>query len=142
MSSMQNLNPYMVPDSVLWTGNFLKDINIDFKIGSSELIIYDEQSIESMLSNIWLTLKGERPFEPTFGSNIPALLWEPCDNITADYIETEIFDSTMQWMPYINIDYRNTSVSAFPDYNLYYVKIAYIHLISGLKRNFTLNLVR
>ncbi len=142
LTTLQDVQPYRIPDQLLWTGRYLKDINIEFGTASNELIIYDEASIESMLTNIWFTLRGERPFEPTFGSNIPALLWEPCDRITAWHIESDIFDSTSTWMPYINIDYRNTWVKDYPDQNLYRAQIAYQHLVTGLKRGFSLNLMR
>ena len=142
MSGIQEIAPYRVPDQVLWTGRFLKDINVDYGTLSAELMVYDEASIESMLTNIWMTLKGERPFEPTFGSNIPALLWEPCDRVTAYSIESDIFDSTAEWMPYIDIDYRNTWVKDYPDNNLYHTQIAYFHRITGLKGGFSINFVR
>lgn len=142
MAMAPDLSAHTVPDRLLWSGDFLRDVSIDFSVSSYEVMVNNEQSIESMLCNIWLTAKGERPFEPTFGTNIMALLHEPCDQQTAWYIEEEIFDGTATWMPYIEINKPNTSAIPDPDRNLFRIQFAYTHLLAGLKSGFVLNLVR
>lgn len=63
----------------------------------------EEQAI-SNLKNLLLTKKGERPFQPEFGSDVYALLFE---NINAD-VETRLIDTLREdinfWLPYIIID--------------------------------------
>jgi len=63
----------------------------------------EEQAV-SNLKNLLLTKKGERPFQPEFGSDVYTLLFE---NINAD-VETKLTDTLREdinfWLPYIIID--------------------------------------
>ena len=74
----------------------------------------EEQSI-SNLKNLLLTRKGERPFQPEFGSEIYTLLFE---QMTAD-LSTNLRESIIRdieyWLPYIIID--DVSVVSNDDYN-------------------------
>ena len=63
----------------------------------------EEQAI-SNLKNLLLTRKGERPFQPLFGTDIYSILFE---NITSD-VETTLTESLTSdilfWLPYIRIN--------------------------------------
>lgn len=62
----------------------------------------EDQSI-SNLKNLLLTRKGERPFQPLFGTDIYSILFE---NITSD-VESTLKESLTSdiafWLPYIQI---------------------------------------
>jgi len=63
----------------------------------------EEQAI-SNLKNLLLTRKGERPFQPNFGSTIPSLLFEPMDiNLETD-IDESLREDIGFWLPYIVIE--------------------------------------
>jgi len=55
----------------------------------------------SNLKNLLLTQKGERVGQPTFGSNLPALLMEQVGEELGDRIEQTIHEALAEWLPYI-----------------------------------------
>ena len=63
----------------------------------------EEQSI-SNLKNLLLTRKGERPFQPNFGSTIPSLLFEPMDINLETNIDESLREDIGLWLPYIVIE--------------------------------------
>ena len=63
----------------------------------------EEQAI-SNLKNLLLTRKGERVFQPTFGSQIYALLFEPISLDLKQKMEDGILVDINFWLPYIIID--------------------------------------
>ena len=62
-------------------------------------ISYDEQSVIRSVRNLLMTNYYERPFQPTLGSNLNALLFEPISAITASSIETEITNVINNYEP-------------------------------------------
>lgn len=70
-----------------------KDLNITFKKHPNTddlVVIKDDAAIKQAIKNLLLTNVGERPFQPTLGSRIPRLLFEPLDLVTSSLIENEI----------------------------------------------------
>lgn len=63
----------------------------------------EEQAI-SNLKNLLLTRKGERPFQPDFGSTIPSLLFEPMDSNLETLINESLTEDIGFWLPYIVIE--------------------------------------
>tara|TARA_R110000851_G_scaffold284525_2_gene438091 strand:- start:36 stop:473 length:438 start_codon:yes stop_codon:yes gene_type:complete len=77
----------------------------------------EEQAI-SNLKNLLLTRKGERPFQPDFGSTIPSLLFEPMDSDLESRINESLQEDIGYWLPYIviediitNIDFDRHSIN-------------------------------
>lgn len=65
-----------------------------------------KEQVLSNLKNLLLTAKGERYFQPTFGADLRAVLFE---NITdeeefKDRLKSEIQDAITIWLPYLNIN--------------------------------------
>jgi len=63
----------------------------------------EEQAI-SNLKNLLLTRKGERPFQPNFGSTIPSLLFEPMGSNLETSIDESLREDIGLWLPYIVIE--------------------------------------
>jgi len=74
----------------------------------------EEQAI-SNLKNLLLTRKGERPFQPLFGSDVYSLLFELIDRDIEERISKTLSDDIKFWLPYIVID--NISIDTNPDRN-------------------------
>ena len=78
----------------------------------------EEQSV-SNLKNLLLTRKGERPFQPEFGSDVYSLLFENIGLDSSDRLSESLREDINLWLPYIIID--DIIVDTEPDRN--YVKI-------------------
>ena len=65
----------------------------------------------SNIRNLLLTIKGERLGNPTFGSNLYRVLFEPDDGNIASSIEEAIREAMGEWLSYINIESINVTTS-------------------------------
>ena len=74
----------------------------------------EEQAV-SNLKNLLLTRKGERPFQPLFGSDVYPLLFELIDKDIEERMSKTLSDDIKFWLPYIVID--NISIDSNPDRN-------------------------
>ena len=94
--------------------NLEKDLNPDTFIGISLPLEYGTkgffnqtkttvQQIRHNIKNLLLTVKGERLGNPTFGSNLMRVLFEPDDSDIQSKIEEEIRTSISEWLPFIEI---------------------------------------
>jgi phage baseplate assembly protein W len=59
-----------------------------------------EQAI-SNLKNLLLTIKGERPMQPFFGTNIQKMLFEQITEDVFERIEKSVRTAIEYWLPYI-----------------------------------------
>lgn len=82
---------------------------------------YDEQAVIRSVKNLLLTKPFERPFQPTLGSEIDRLLFEPITPLTASLLEDEIVRTINNYEPRAII--ANLSVNAYPDQNAYQVTL-------------------
>lgn len=53
--------------------------------------------------NILGTIPGERVMEPTFGSNLPLLVFEPNDEILLQAIVEETKGALVKWDPFLDV---------------------------------------
>ena len=83
----------------------------------------DANAINQSIRNLLNTNYYERPFRPTVGSNIRALLFEPADPITISNLRNMIQQSIENYEPRVTIDY--VYVNDRSDYNAYDIKIQY-----------------
>jgi len=72
----------------------------------------EEQSI-SNLKNLLLTKKGERPFQPEFGSDVYTLMFEQMNAELSNTLTLQLSDDIVFWLPYIVID----DITVTPDYD-------------------------
>jgi phage baseplate assembly protein W len=109
-----------------------KDLNPDVFIGLQLPLGYSdtgffkqtkttfEQSKYNII-NLFRTIPGERLGQPTFGSVLHEILFEPMEEDFTDIMQEAIKRSLETWLPYINI--KNIEI-VIPDYNINRVNIA------------------
>ena len=109
-----------------------KDLNPDTFIGLKLPMGYSDtgffkqtkttlQQAKYNIINLLYTIPGERLGQPTFGSQLHTILFEPMNEDFSDILEDSIRTSLETWLPYINI--KNIEIT-FPDYNIDRVNIA------------------
>ena len=91
-----------------------KDLNPDIFIGLSLPLDYGDQGFfnktrtllqqtKSNIRNLLLTIRGERLGNPTFGSDLMRLLFEPNTPDLEVAIEESVRASLDEWMPFVRI---------------------------------------
>ena len=93
-----------------------KDININFKkhpVTGDLVVSKDASAIKQAIVNLLLTNKGERPFNPDYGSNIRSYLFEPLDYGTAAQIEESIRSTLAKFEPRIEV----MDIHTYPNYD-------------------------
>ena len=93
-----------------------KDINITFKkhpVTNDLVVSRDASAIKQAIVNLLLTIKGERGFNPNYGSDIRSYLFEPLDYGTASQITGNIRYTIDRWEPRISV----LNLSATPNFD-------------------------
>lgn len=101
-----------------------KDIDLAFKLNPVTKDIgrkTDVNSVKQALKNLFMYNRGEKKFDPNFGSGIRDSLFEPVDYIAASVIEKEIEFMIKNYEPRVRVD--NVQVLADPDNNDYQVRV-------------------
>ena len=94
--------------------NIEKDLNPDVFIGVSLPLEYGSQGFfnktrttlqqtRSNIRNLLLTIKGERLGNPTFGSDLMRVVFDPDAGDIESRIEETIRASISEWMPYVTV---------------------------------------
>jgi phage baseplate assembly protein W len=105
--------------------DFQKDVAVGIKLpfgkpnGLFAQSFTTEEQATSNLKNLLLTRKGERPYQPLFGSDVYSLLFENIDLDLDGRISDTLSEDIKFWLPYIVID--KIDVQTEPDRN--FVKI-------------------
>lgn len=68
----------------------------------------EEQAI-SNLKNLILTRKGERPFQPTFGTDVYSMLFEQMTETLSSDLDDSLRADIKLWLPYIIVDTLNVN---------------------------------
>jgi len=76
---------------------------------------YNEQAVIRSIQNLLYTKPYERLFDPTVGSGLPGLLFEPLSPLTASSIEDEITRLINNYEPRATIYQLNVSANAGSD---------------------------
>lgn len=98
--------------------NVYSDLDFRFTINPNTgdiALKHDAEAVKQSVQNILLTGRGERPFNPTFGGNLRAYLFENFDAVTEAAIKNVIINSLRNHEPRVkvdnvivsNLDYRN-----------------------------------
>ena len=62
------------------------------------------QQVKSNIRNLLLTSKGERVFQPNFGSDLFNVIFEQITEDTFDTVKQTITDAIETWLPYVTIE--------------------------------------
>ena len=108
-----------------------KDLNPDTFIGLKLPLGYSDsgdfnqtktslQQAKYNIINLIKTIPGERLGQPSFGSNLHTILFEPMNEDFSEILEDAIRTSMSTWLPYINV--KKIEIT-FPDHNVNRVDI-------------------
>ena len=103
-----------------------KDISAVFEVNplNDDLIVLrNSNAIARSIRNIIFTARGDKPFNPFFGSRVSELLFDPMDQITTLAIKTEIEETIKNFEP--RVDLKEVQVDPLYDDNEYKVVINY-----------------
>ena len=84
---------------------------------------YDNQAVIRSIRNILLTKKYEKLFNPSFGTNLDSILFEPVSVITTNSLQQEITYAIRNYEPRVTL--QNVVVSPDPDKNFYTVTLTF-----------------
>ena len=101
---------------------------------------YDDQAVIRSIRNILLTRHYEKPFNPDFGSNIDAILFELVSPLSATSLEREIRTSIENYEPRARLS--EIIVNPQPDNNSYSVSLSFYIENATLPTTVTLLLER
>lgn len=82
---------------------------------------YDDQAVIRSIKNLLLTKPNEKLWNPTIGSNVDGLLFEPITPLTASLLQDEITRTINNWEPRARI--ATIDVVSYPDQNGYNVSL-------------------
>lgn len=108
---------------------FFKDISMSFKVNplNFDLIsIQNEQAINRSIRNLVLTSRGEKFFQPLFGSQVYDSLFENIDNLSAAALKSQIVNVITNREPRVELS-QSDGVIVEPDFdnNAFNVQINY-----------------
>lgn len=107
------------------------DINSAFGQNGKPLVIIDDDAVAGAIRNILTCPIGTRAWYPTFGSQLPFLLWEPVSTRTALAIRIAAIQALEKWEKRIQVLGSMTTVVPTSDNTGYYVTIGYIIVLTG-----------
>ena len=97
-----------------------------------------KDQLKSNILNYFLTNRGERIFNPIFGSNIKNYLFEQLSNETYDNLEFIIQEDMKRYFP--NVTINNLEILGFEDSNTLQVNISYSIKDFGINDQITLTI--
>ena len=105
-----------------------KDLSVTFKshpVTDDLIVVKDKAAIMQSISNLLLTNKGERLFQPQLGSGLQTALFEPMDFGTAAIIKNEVRECLGRYEPRISVngvrcelDYQNNGYEVEVDFTI------------------------
>jgi phage baseplate assembly protein W len=85
----------------------------------------------SNLKNLLLTAKGERIMHPSYGTDLPRILFQPIDDLLKQEIDNIITQPVNEWLPYIQINDIDVITAVEDPLLLYNVKVVVSFGIQG-----------
>ena len=107
-----------------------KDLNITFKkhpVTNDVVVSRDASAIKQAIVNLLLTNKGERLFQPKYGSDIRSQLFEPLDFATAANVKRQILYSIQQFEPRIEV----SKLACTPNFESNGFDVEMVYIITG-----------
>lgn len=103
-----------------------KDISMSFQtnpLNQDLIALKNETAIARSIRNIVFTLPGEKFFNPRFGSEVSAVLFENIDDISASIIKDQIENSIINYEK--RVELINIKINPDFDNNTFNVTILY-----------------
>jgi phage baseplate assembly protein W len=123
---------------IILNKNIAIGIEIPFSSPSAFQSTYDfKTQLKYNLINLLLTNKGERIFNPNFGTDIRKQLFNQITEITLEALSTQISDTINLYIPEVIVEDLN--IKPEPDFNAIYVTLTYRIKISNEKDTITIN---
>ena len=84
-------------------------IGLSFPLGRSTSGFFQQtqttlEQTSHNIKNLLLTMKGERPFLPEFGSDLYSILFDPIQSDTTMKVEEAIKDAMKTWLPHVVVN--------------------------------------
>jgi phage baseplate assembly protein W len=102
--------------------NIYSDIDLTFSmqpVSGDISLVLDSRSVINSVKSLLFTNFYERPWQPSLGSNLSGLLFEPISSITATTLQAEITNVISNFEPRVIIDYINVTSDELNDgYNI------------------------
>ena len=105
-----------------------KDLSVTFKkhpVTDDLVTVKDKSAIAQSITNLLMTRKGVRPFQPKLGSGLQVMLFEPLDVGSAAMIKQEITRCISKYEPrvrvqriYCNVDFDNNGYNVEMQYKI------------------------
>lgn len=79
-----------------------KDVSLSFArnpVTRDVVAVTGDEAVKRSVKNLLLTVAGEVPFFPNFGSKLSRLLFEPIDPVTTALLESEILGTIEAFEP-------------------------------------------
>jgi hypothetical protein len=100
-------------------GKFI-NINYPFKNSSQgfylDLNADSNSAIKADLMHLILTRKGQRLYDPNFGTDLLKFIFEPEDGLTLNNLKQEITDTVKQYLPKLQVNNVSVTQSSESDY--------------------------
>ncbi|MAI37809.1 MAG: hypothetical protein CBB67_005910 [Alteromonadaceae bacterium TMED7] len=109
-----------------------KDIDMAFKPNVLTKDVskkVDVNAVKQALKNVLLTRKGEKPFEPNYGSGVYDLLFEPMDYFIASVMQKEIETTIENYERRV----RLIDVQCSPNFDLNQYEVRIEFYVIGIK---------
>lgn len=119
------------------------DLSLSFGLNpvtNDVITVTGDEAVKRAIKNLLLTVTGEVPFFPNFGSRITQLLFEPIDPITTALLQSELLATLNAYEPRARI--QSLLVTPTPDENQYQVDLTFLVLNQGTVVTLTLFLTR
>lgn len=104
----------------MWTG-------LAYPIKATEQGLYsiqhDNELIKGNVKQILGTRRGERVMLPRFGTRLWEYIFDPIDNVTAQFLRTEIKDTLREWEPRITV--QDIEITQNPQEHHIRIRIVY-----------------
>jgi phage baseplate assembly protein W len=101
------------------SGRFI-NINYPFKDSPKGFFLdlneENNQAIKADLLHLLLTRKGQRLYNPDFGTDLLQYIYEPFDGITFESIRSEIENSVKTYLPQVNLDTLTVEESGLSEF--------------------------
>jgi phage baseplate assembly protein W len=118
--------------------NIAIGIAIPFSAPSAFISTYDfKTQIKYNLINLLLTNKGERIFNPNFGTDIRKQLFNQITDTTSEVLVTQISDTINAFIPEVIVE--KLEVKQMPDTYTMQINLTYRIKISNEKETITIN---